>query len=60
VAVEKLRQYEDGLFRFLEMRYPALLGSIAEKKVLDDDVKRGLNEALDDYGKSFAAGATAA
>jgi F-type H+-transporting ATPase subunit alpha len=60
VAVEKLRQYEDGLFRYLEMRYPALLGSIAEKKVLDDDIKRGLNEALDDYGKSFAAGATAA
>jgi F-type H+-transporting ATPase subunit alpha len=60
VPVERLRPYEDGLYTFLETRHAALLSSIAEKKVLDDDTKKALNAALDDYAKDFAATATAA
>src|SRR6186713_2567500 len=38
VPVEKLRQYEDGLYRFLETRHSAVLDAIREKKILDDEV----------------------
>jgi len=60
VPVERLRAYEDGLYRFLETRHPDTLSGIAEKKVLDDDVKKALVSALEEYGREFAAGAAAA
>ncbi|MGE0445785.1 MAG: F0F1 ATP synthase subunit alpha [Vicinamibacterales bacterium] len=53
VEVTDLRKYEDELYRFLESRHPAVLTSIAEKKVLDDDVKAGLKAALTDFAKGF-------
>src|SRR6187455_2928432 len=55
VPVEKLRQYEDGLYRFLETSHPQVLTAVAEKKILDDDVKAALKAALEDYGKQFVA-----
>ena len=55
VSVEKLRQYEDDLYRVLDSRYGALLASIREEKTLSDDIKKNLNAALDEFGKQFAA-----
>ena len=60
VPVDRLRQYEDGLYAFLETRHAAALAAIAEKKVLDDDVKKALVAALEDYGRTFAASTAAA
>jgi len=59
VPVEKLRQYEDDLYRVLDTRYGALLASIREEKTLSDDIKKNLNATLDDFGKQFAAVAAA-
>ncbi|MEO8481746.1 MAG: F0F1 ATP synthase subunit alpha [Acidobacteriota bacterium] len=59
VPVERLRPYEDGLYRFLDTRHPGTLSAISEKKVLDDDVKKALTDALTEYGREFAAGAAA-
>jgi F-type H+-transporting ATPase subunit alpha len=59
VPVEKLRQYEDDLYRVLDTRYGALLTSIREEKTLSDDIKKNLNAALDDFGKQYAAVAAA-
>jgi len=55
VPVEKLREYEDGLYANLDSRHAALLAAIVEKKTLDDDIKKQLNAALEEYGKTFAA-----
>jgi F-type H+/Na+-transporting ATPase subunit alpha len=55
VAVEKLRAYEEELYRFLESQRPEVLKSIIEKKVLDDEVKGALKAALEEFGKQFAA-----
>jgi F-type H+-transporting ATPase subunit alpha len=55
VPVDRLREYEDGLYSFLETRHPGVLALIAEKKILDDDAKKALNAALEDYGKDVAA-----
>jgi len=59
VPVEKLRQYEDDLYRVLDTRYGALLASIREEKALSDEIKKHLNAMLDDFGKQFAAVAAA-
>jgi len=59
VPVEKLRQYEEDMQRFLETRKTALLASIVEKKTLDDEIKTQLNSALEEFGKQFNAGAAA-
>jgi F-type H+-transporting ATPase subunit alpha len=55
VPVENLRRYEEGLHRFLETSYPTVLTTLAEKKILDDDLRAKLDEALKDYGQQFAA-----
>jgi F-type H+-transporting ATPase subunit alpha len=60
IAVEKLRAYEEGLYKFLESRHAAVLSTIAEKKILDDELKDRLKAALEEFGKQFAAAAAAA
>ncbi|MEQ1898324.1 MAG: F0F1 ATP synthase subunit alpha [Vicinamibacterales bacterium] len=59
IAVEDLHKYEDDLNRFLESRYPAVLTGIAEKKVLDDEVKGALVAALKDFAQAFVGSKTA-
>ncbi len=54
VAVERLRMYEDELFRFLESQRPDVLTAISTKKVLDDETKGALKAALEEFGKQFA------
>ncbi len=56
VPVEQVRDYESGLYTFLETRHPAALTTLAEKKQIDDDVKGLLTAGLDEYTKQFLAG----
>jgi F-type H+-transporting ATPase subunit alpha len=60
IAVENLRAYEDGLYRFLETQQPTVLAGIAEKKTLDDELKAALNAALTEFNKQFSASTAAA
>src|SRR6187399_1107052 len=60
VAVSDVGSFETELYRFLETRYSSLLASIAEKKILDDEVKAGIKGALEEFGKQFAATTAAA
>jgi F-type H+-transporting ATPase subunit alpha len=55
VPVERLRQYEEDVYRFLDNSHPALLSTITEKKILDDDLKQALGAALAEFGKQFGA-----
>ena len=55
VPVDQVRKFEDDLFRFLESRHPGILSGIAEKKVIDDEAKKGLEDALKEFNKEFAA-----
>jgi F-type H+/Na+-transporting ATPase subunit alpha len=59
VEVERIRQYEDQLYAFLDTRYTGVLAAIAEKKILDDELKQNLTAALEDFGKQFAASVAA-
>jgi len=61
VPVEQLRAYEIDLYKFLDTRKSGLMKALAEKKQIDDQVKADLNQALEEFGKSFSAtGKTAA
>jgi F-type H+-transporting ATPase subunit alpha len=60
VAVESVRAYEEGLYKFLDTRRPQLLSSLSEKKQIDDAIKAELNSALEEYGRDFAAAQKAA
>jgi F-type H+-transporting ATPase subunit alpha len=55
VSIEQVGRYEQELYRFLEARFPAVLSGIAEKKTLDDEVKAGLEAALNEFTKQFVA-----
>jgi len=59
VPVERLREYEEELYQYLESSHPGVLTGIAETKILDDELKDALKAALEEYGKSFAARAAA-
>jgi F-type H+-transporting ATPase subunit alpha len=60
VPVERVRQYEEDLFRVLASRHPGVLTTIAEKKVLDDDIRKSLDAAVKEFSQQFAATAAAA
>jgi F-type H+-transporting ATPase subunit alpha len=55
VPVEKVRAYEEGLYRFLESRHAAVLAAIVEKKTLDDELKASLKSAVEEFAKQFSA-----
>jgi F-type H+-transporting ATPase subunit alpha len=56
VAVEDVRAFETGLYQFLDTRRPQLLSALAEKKQIDDAIKADLEQALKEFGATFAAG----
>jgi F-type H+-transporting ATPase subunit alpha len=60
IPVERLREYEDRLYVFFDNHRPGVLAAIAEKKVLDDEVKARLKESLEEFGKEFATAPVAA
>jgi len=49
VAVDELSRFERELFEFMENSNPAVLQGLRDKKALDDDLKAGLTEALEDF-----------
>jgi F-type H+-transporting ATPase subunit alpha len=55
VPVERVREFETELMKFLETRRAQLLASLAEKRELSDEIKGDLNKALKEFSDQFAA-----
>ena len=55
VAVDKVGKYMSELLAFLDGRHPDIAKSIAEKKQLDDGVKKSLDAALKEFRGIFQA-----
>jgi F-type H+-transporting ATPase subunit alpha len=55
VPVEQVKGYETELYKFLDTRKASLLSQLAEKKAIDDVIKPELNQALEEFTKSFTA-----
>ena len=60
VPVADVRQFETGLYAFIETRHPQLFRGIAEKKQLDDPLKAALDGALKEFVGEFASRRAAA
>ncbi|HEU4982770.1 MAG TPA: F0F1 ATP synthase subunit alpha [Acidobacteriaceae bacterium] len=56
VKVADIRAFEDGLYKYLDSAQTGLLNDIATKKVLDDDLKQRISNALDEYKANFLSG----
>ena len=56
VEVKDLRAFEDGYYPYLESAHPDILKEIATKKALDDDLRKRLTDAINEYKGSFLTG----
>ncbi len=49
VPTPRIREFEKGLYRFLDSSYAELLPAIAERKALDDELTEQLTRAVAEY-----------
>lgn len=56
LPVEKIRDFESGLYKYVEASHPELLQGIAEKKQLDDPLKAQMDQVLKEFKEQFAGG----
>ncbi|HEX8939977.1 MAG TPA: F0F1 ATP synthase subunit alpha [Candidatus Limnocylindrales bacterium] len=55
VPTPKVRDFEQGFYRFLETERAEILTKLAETKALDDETASALDEAIDAYRADFLA-----
>ena len=54
VPVSDVTRFEKELFEFLDTKYPEIPGSIAEEKVISEEVEQKLKNAIEEFKKTFA------
>jgi F-type H+/Na+-transporting ATPase subunit alpha len=55
LAIDQIRDFEVGLYKYLDGSQTALLNDIITKKTLDDDLKSRIHAALKEYKAEFMA-----
>jgi F-type H+-transporting ATPase subunit alpha len=55
MPVEQLRDFEKGLYAYVDTANPAVLRTIEEKKILDDDLRADLTKTIKEYKDRFAS-----
>ncbi|MBM3774128.1 MAG: F0F1 ATP synthase subunit alpha [Acidobacteria bacterium] len=55
IPVEQCRKFEQELYRFADTAHSALLRTIAEKKILDDQLRGELHALLKDFKSRFVS-----
>jgi F-type H+-transporting ATPase subunit alpha len=55
IPTPRVREFESGLYRFLETERPALLEELGRTKALSDEIAAGLDEAIAAFRESFLA-----
>jgi F-type H+-transporting ATPase subunit alpha len=55
LEVDECRKFELALYDFVDANYPAVLGKVAERKQLDDELRTQLRTALDAFNEQFRA-----
>jgi F-type H+-transporting ATPase subunit alpha len=53
LPVEQCREFETGLYKYLETAATGLLESIRTKKALDDEIRKNLTGAINDFKARF-------
>lgn len=55
MPVDQLRDFEKGLYSYVDTANPGVLRSIEEKKILDDDLRADLTRTIKEYKDRFAS-----
>ncbi len=55
VPTPRVREFEQGFYRFLDAEHGDLMRKLGETKVLDDDTAKALEAAAKDFRQSFLA-----
>ena len=55
VPTPRVKDFEDGYYRFLETERSELLTSLADRKALDDEIVAGLKESTEAFKETFTA-----
>jgi F-type H+/Na+-transporting ATPase subunit alpha len=53
IPVNQCREFEKGLYPYVEATYPQLFETIETKKALDDAIKADMNKALKEFKERF-------
>ena len=53
--IEKVQKYLGEMITFLEAKHPTIVNDLGKKKALDDDLKKRILRALDEFKDRFAA-----
>ena len=55
MQVEQLRDFEKGLYSYVDASNPGVLKAIEEKKTLDDDLRASLTKVIKEYKERYAS-----
>jgi F-type H+/Na+-transporting ATPase subunit alpha len=55
MPVDQLRDFEKGLYSYVETANPGVLSAIEEKKVLDDDLRAALTKVIKEFKDRFVS-----
>ena len=55
IPTPRVKDFEDGYYRFLETERSELLTSLADRKALDDEIVAGLKESTEAFKETFTA-----
>jgi F-type H+-transporting ATPase subunit alpha len=53
MPVEQLREFEKGLYPYVETSNPSIFKNIEEKKTLDDDLRGAMTKTIKEYKERF-------
>jgi len=54
IPVNRISDYEKGLYDYIDQKHPEIFTTIREKKAIDDGTKATLNKALETFQATFA------
>ena len=55
LPLAEIGRYQQELFKFLESRRPAVVGTLGDTKVIDERLREEIHGAMKEFGKEFAA-----
>ena len=53
IDVDRVIDFQDGLFEFIDTKYPQIPEKIKETKVLDEETEKDLISAIEAFKKTF-------
>src|ERR1700722_20187416 len=55
MPVDQLREFEKGLYQYVDTAAPSIFKDIEEKKTLDDDLKAAMTKAIKEFKERFVS-----